>query len=207
MVLFGAAAVPVVVVDQFPAGSTAVNAGLELVGGLFGLIASFLYYGYCEEVADQARRGEVSIRRALGQTARVLPALFVGSVVAAFGIIIGLVLLIVPGIWLLTRWATFSAVISIDRTGPLRALRRSNSLVRGDGLLVLTTATAVIVAEALFSDLTDAFGSAVAPDEKIGALIGETLGDLVTGPFVGLVVVSVFFRLRTRAGNQAAAEA
>jgi hypothetical protein len=39
--------------------------------------------------------------------------------------------LVMPDIWLMTRWSLFAPVIVGELLGPLAALRRSNELVRG----------------------------------------------------------------------------
>src|SRR2546423_7228435 len=43
-----------------------------VVAQALGSLSSFVYYGYCEEVADQARSGQVSVRRALEETKPVV---------------------------------------------------------------------------------------------------------------------------------------
>ena len=60
-------------------------------------------------------------------------ALFVTS--AATG------LLVIPGVWLYTRWSLATPVIRREGLGALGAMGRSNRLVRGNSWLVLLTAT------------------------------------------------------------------
>jgi hypothetical protein len=58
--------------------------------------------------------------------------------------------LVIPGLWLLTRWSLFAPVIVREHLGSLAALRRSNELVRGHFELVfLTAAFAVVLEEAV----------------------------------------------------------
>src|SRR3979411_1739146 len=76
-----------------------------LIAQSLGALSSFLYYGYCEEVADQARSGEVSVRAALADTRPVLLKLIAVSIIVELLVGLGLVLLIVPGIILAVRWA------------------------------------------------------------------------------------------------------
>ena len=62
----------------FGEASTDQGAGVlvaALAAQLLGGLSSFVYYGYCEEVADQARSGSVSVRAALEDTRDVLLAL------------------------------------------------------------------------------------------------------------------------------------
>src|SRR5713226_1678599 len=89
-----------------------------------GFTSSFLYYGYCEKVAAQSRRqAEVSVRRALSDTWHVLPMLITASIVAELLVGIGFVLLILPGVYLLCRFAVVPPASSFEHAWPRRALR------------------------------------------------------------------------------------
>jgi hypothetical protein len=58
--------------------------------------------------------------------------------------------LVMPDIWLMTRWSLFAPVIVGELLGPLAALRRSNELVRGHfEVAFLTPAFAVVLEEAV----------------------------------------------------------
>src|SRR2546430_840020 len=90
-----------------------------------GFSSSYLYYGYCEEVADQSRTGEVSIGRALEDTRHVLLKLIAVSVIVEFLVAFGLLLLIVPGVLLAARWAVVAPTASFERVWPRHAMRRA----------------------------------------------------------------------------------
>ncbi len=49
--------------------------------------------------------------------------------------------LVIPGVWLYTRWSLTTPVIREESIGPLAATRRSNQLVRGRFWFVFMTAT------------------------------------------------------------------
>jgi hypothetical protein len=97
-------------------------------------------------------------------------------------------LLLIPGLWLLTRWSLFAAAIVRERLGPLSALRRSNELVQGHFELVfLTAAFAVIIEEAILS-VEEAILSA-------GAFVGlvvsgsETWGEWLGGSVAATLIL------------------
>jgi hypothetical protein len=50
-------------------------------------------------------------------------------------------LLVIPGVWLYTRWSLATPVIRTEGVGPLAAKRRSNDFVRGRFWFVFITAT------------------------------------------------------------------
>ena len=56
-------------------------------------------------------------------------------------------LLVVPGVWLYTRWSLSTPVICKEDMGPLASLKRSSALVRGRFWFVLGTATLAFVSE------------------------------------------------------------
>ena len=72
--------------------------------------------------------------RAVGQLLRaatpVIGQLILVGIVAGIGIVIGFVLIIVPGLILLTIWSVAAPVVVLERPGGLRALRRSRELVQ-----------------------------------------------------------------------------
>src|SRR5215210_5873157 len=117
---------------------------------LTAAFAYYLYVAYAEEVATEAERGADRITargvlHALRQAAPVVPPVIVASVVAITFPTAATGLLVIPGVWLLTRWSLFAPVISRERPGPVQALRRSSRLVRDHFWLVFLTATLAFV--------------------------------------------------------------
>ena len=178
-----------------------------LTGQALGFLSSFLYYGYCEEVADQARSGVVSVRAALADTRPVLLKLIAVSIIVELLVGLGLVLLIVPGIILAVRWALVAPVASFERTWPRRGMRRSAELTRGHFRLVLATAIVMFAAEQLASAIGEALGAEISTLHFVGAVLGDAAGDLLVGPFAGLVIAFLYFGLSGRAAGPAAAVA
>src|SRR4051794_7159967 len=67
-ILFLTFGVPSVLLGEATTDQGAGGVLTALIAQTVGSLSSFLYYGYCEEVADQARAGQVSVRRALNET-------------------------------------------------------------------------------------------------------------------------------------------
>ena len=189
--------------------TTHVDEAVKQIGLLLGLeglglTSSFLYYGYCEKVADQSRRhGDVSVRRALWDTWHVLPMLITASIAAELLIAIGFLLLILPGVYLLCRYAVVAPAASFEHAWPKRALRRSHELARGHLRFVAATAVTMLVVEQLAANLGDALGANAISDETLGRVLGDVAGDLLVGPFAGLVTAIAYFRLRDRSEGTA----
>ncbi len=80
-----------------------------------------------------------------------LPALIVAGILAGLGIALGLVLLIVPGLFLLTIWSLIVPTIVLEGKSAGESFGRSRELVKGNGWsvfgVIVITIGAVIVAE------------------------------------------------------------
>ena len=80
----------------------------------------------------QALRGrQVTIGESLSEGLKRLGAAIVVAIVVALGVAAGMVLLIVPGLILLTMWAVAIPVATIERAGVGASLSRSSELTRG----------------------------------------------------------------------------
>ena len=159
----------------------------QIVTFITAALVYYLYVAYAEEVAVEAERGADRITAGgvlheLRQAAPVVPPVIVASVAAITVPTAATGLLVVPGLWLLTRWSLFAPVISRERPGPIGALRRSNLLVRSHFWLVFLVA-AGSVALAVLVDR-----AARRHDDARLALIG--LGFLAAALFFGLHAVA-----------------
>src|SRR5258707_3650383 len=85
-------------------------------------------------VADvEDGRRDATPGQLLRSVAPVLGSLVLVAVVAGILIVIGFVLIIVPGLILLTIWSVAVPAVVIERPPGLAALGRSRELVRGNG--------------------------------------------------------------------------
>jgi uncharacterized membrane protein len=194
LVIFVLTGLPAAALEEVHAANL-VEALAVGVAQFIGFVTSYLFYGYCEELAEQARRGPVSVRAGLAATIGVLPALIIASVVSTAGIAIGFALLILPGLYLLVRWALVTAVVTVERVGPVRAMRRSNMLSRGRVPYLLLTAVAVVLAEQLLSGLADVLAEHVDGHHLVLRAVEDVIVDVIIGPFAGLMLVGAYARV------------
>jgi hypothetical protein len=112
----------------------------EILAFLTQAFAFYLYVAYAEGVMIEARSTEhIPLRGVLVRLLLVAPTVPLVTVTAVAAIALpsaAASLLLIPGLWLLTRWSLFAAAIVRERLGPLAALRRSNELVQGHFELV-----------------------------------------------------------------------
>ena len=97
-----------------------------------------------------------------GRTIDRLPGLVLANFVTALATVLGLLLLIVPGLLIYARWSAASPLDRLERQGPFEALETSNGLIRGRTWTVLGAVVIVFLVAAvaglpglLLAELTD----------------------------------------------------
>jgi hypothetical protein len=126
--------------------------------------------------------------------------LFAAVVLAAVGIALGLLVLIVPGVYLAVRWYFVPQSVVIEGVRGTQALARSGMLVTGFwwrtfGLVLLAN---VLIAIPAFILLTPFTAVAESADRAIWALVGTAVTTSVTAPFVALYSTLLYYDLLAR---------
>jgi hypothetical protein len=171
------------------------STALGLIGGVIGLVLATLYTGMVVELVNDVRDGRLdqTVGGLFSSVTPVLLPLIAVSILAGIGIGIGFLLLIVPGLILVTFWSVVAPVMVLERPGVFRAFGRSWELVRGNGWQVF----GVIV---LFFLIFIAIGIVLG---VIGALLGDAgevvlgyVGSVITAPLVALAAAVLYFELK-----------
>ncbi len=93
---------------------------------------------------------DVSVGGAIAAALALLPAYFIASFLSSIAIGFGLVLLIVPGLYLLGRLGPLNAVVVAEaHRNPIAAIRRCWDLTRGHGWAILGLILIVAIAAAI----------------------------------------------------------
>jgi hypothetical protein len=169
---------------------------LLLVAFVVSLLAGVLYQGIVVSLVRDVRDGrrDYSMGDLVGQATPFLGPLLGAGVLAALGIGIGFLLLVVPGLFLLTIWAVIAPVIVIEKSGAIDSFGRSRQLVRGNGWPVLGTLVVafliVFVAGAILSSIALAI-----TDGVILQIVFSALASTVTAPITALVAAVLYYRL------------
>jgi hypothetical protein len=126
--------------------------------------------------------------------------LFVAVALAAAGIALGFVALIVPGVYLAVRWYFVPQCVVIEGARGPQALARSSLLVTGFwwrtfGLILLANVAIAIPGFILVTPFTEI---AKSTDRAVWALVGSAVATSVTTPFVALYSTLLYYDLLAR---------
>ncbi len=130
----------------------------------------------------------------------VFAPVFLAVLLAGAGIALGILLLIIPGIFVAVRWYFVPQSVVIDGARSAEALRGSWRLTKGYwfrtlGVILLANIAAFLPASIVALPLQALAESA---DRQSIALAGMILTEALTAPFIALVSTLLFFDIRAR---------
>jgi len=168
--------------------------GLAL-GAFVELFATFLLQATLIKAVQDVRdgRADLSISETVSAATPAILPVAGASILAGIAITIGLILLIVPGLILITIWAVIIPVIVLERSGALGSFGRSQQLVRGNGWPVFGTLVVLFIIQ-IFVDIVLRiifFALPVLVRSGLSAVIAGTL----VAPFIAVAVTLIYYRL------------
>ncbi|HMO00895.1 MAG TPA: hypothetical protein PKD59_15895 [Miltoncostaeaceae bacterium] len=168
-----------------------------LAANLLGLAAIFFVQGALVKAVEDVRDGRVDLGIAgtFGHASGRLVALAGAGILALVGICIGLVLLIVPGLVLLTWWLVVSPVIMIEHRRVLESFGRSRELVQGSAWPVFTVAVLTLLI-ILVAGVVLALALSPINSDSWKTLIGQAVTNSLAAPFAAVAWTLTYFRLR-----------
>jgi hypothetical protein len=160
-----------------------------------GVVGYFWVQAALVELVQDVRDGRAD--RSIGETYRAvqprLPAVIAAGILAAIGIGIGIILLVVPGLYLLTIWSMLVPVIVIEGRSAGEAFTRSREVVRGNGWsvfgLILITFLLVGISSAVIRLILSPLPGFL--DTWLGSLVAHSL----TVPFAAATLTTAYFHL------------
>jgi hypothetical protein len=179
----------------------------NLLDRLFTGAAAALAVAACFKIISSAYLGE---RASAGESLRYgltrLLALMVAYIVLSILVPIGLIFLLIPGIFLAVKWSLTYAAIAGERTGPFAGMGRSWELTKGHwwrtfGTLVIVALLALVLTFALLAVI----GAGAAASDSISDTAYAVVITLATiivlaivYPLLAAIITVLYYDLRVR---------
>jgi len=166
-----------------------------IISALISIVGTFWLQGALVEAVQDVRDGrqDLTIGELFRRVQPRLPAIISAGILAAIGIFIGLILLIVPGLFLLTIWSLIIPVIVLEGKSAGESFARSRELVRGNGWnvfgVIVLTLLAVIAASIVVGLLTFWL-----PD-GVDTFASDVISNTIVIPFVAVAWTLMYFTL------------
>jgi hypothetical protein len=181
--------------------SLALGAFGAVLGSLFSLFGTFLLQAALVKAVQDVRDGRVDLdlRETVNAALPFVGAVAIASILASIAIGIGFVLIIVPGLILLTFLSLIVPEIVIGGSGAIESFGRCGRTVRGYAWnafgVYIVVFLILIVGEIVVSLILSAL-----PYAARGFIADVLVGSLVA-PFIATVVTLVYFRLTAAHGQ------
>jgi hypothetical protein len=167
-----------------------------IIGFFISLVAVFWLQAALVKAVEDVRdgRADLSLQETFDAARPRLGSVIVGGILAALGIIVGLLLLIVPGLFLMTIWALIVPVIVLENRSAGESFSRSRELVRGHGWGVFGV---IVLTVLLLIGFEIVLGLILTPfADWLRGFISNIVSGTLTAPFIAVVLTLLYFRLR-----------
>ncbi|HEY2372506.1 MAG TPA: hypothetical protein VGH82_08140 [Gaiellaceae bacterium] len=175
---------------------------LALITVVVSLVGTFWLQGALVYAVDDVRDGRIdsTVRQVFDRVRPYVGTLIGAGLLAGLGIVIGLVLLVVPGLILVTWWCLIVPVIVLEEKPIGESFRASRELVRGHGWTVFGIIIVTWILSAIASGIIQAIFSFLNNFFRIW--IGGSIASAIVGPFLAIALTLTYFKLRElRAGE------
>lgn len=169
---------------------------LILLATAVRLAGQALYTGFVVKLVQDVRDG----RRDLGvgdlfsaASPFILPLIGFG-ILFGIGVTIGFLLLVVPGLILLTFWSAGAPAIVVEGIGPIDAFKRSWQLVRGDAWAVFGVLLVVFLIVIVIGVVLGAIATPIG-DGEASTWIASIISTTITAPIFAIAVTVLYYDL------------
>jgi Membrane domain of glycerophosphoryl diester phosphodiesterase len=181
--------------------------GAVIVVNILALLCYMLAAAACFKAVSDGYLGRepgigASLRFGLPRIPRLLGIYLLVSIC----VIIGLILIIAPGVWLGTVWSLAVPALLFERLGVFASLGRSFELVKGRfwgtlGLVVVSLLIIVVVS-ALIGLVIGALGAVVSGDSEVAGafvdIVATVISNMISLPVFAAVLTVLYFDQRVR---------
>lgn len=167
-----------------------------ILGAIISFVALFWVQGALVKAVDDVRdgRADLGLSETFQRVRPQLGSIIVAGILAGLGILLGLILLIVPGLVLLTWWILIIPVIVLENRRAGESFSRSRELVRGYGWSVFGVIVLTILLIIAFYIVLSLVLLPVA--DWLRSFIQNVVGGALTTPFIATAWTLLYYRLR-----------
>jgi hypothetical protein len=177
---------------------------LALIAGFLGAIAGtvvsiagvfLLQSALVEAVADvRDGRADLTLSDTLGRVWPRLGSVVGAGLLAGVAIVIGFILLLAPGLYLLTIWSLIIPAIVLENRGVMESFGRSRDLVRGYGWTVFGVILVTFVIEFIAGIVLSLILHSL-PGE-FSRYLSSVISNTLFAPFIAATLTCMYFRLK-----------
>ena len=167
-----------------------------LISVLISIVGFFWLQGAYAEAVRDVRDGkqDLSLADTFRRVQPRLPALLAAGLLAGIAIGIGLILLIVPGLFLLTIWSLIVPAIVIEGRSAGESFGRSRELVRGHGWSVFGVIV-ITIAISIAAGIVLGIATFWLPD-GVDTFVANVISNTVVAPFVAVAWNLMYWALQ-----------
>jgi hypothetical protein len=167
-----------------------------------------LYVGFVVKLVQDVRDGrrDDGVGDLFSAAAPFILPLIGFGILFGIGVTIGFLLLVVPGLILITFWSVGAPAIVVEGIGPVDAFGRSWRLVRGDAWAVFGTLLVVLLIVIGVGIVLAAIANPIGNGEA-STWIASIISTTITAPIFAIAVTVLYYDLTGSAAPAAAAPA
>jgi low affinity Fe/Cu permease len=167
---------------------------LVLLSAIVRLVGYALYTGFVVKLVQDVRDGrrDQGFGDLISAAAPAIASLIAFGILYGIGVGVGLILIIIPGLILLTLWSVGAPAIVVEGAGPIEAFSRSWQLVRGSAWSVFATLLVVLL---IVIAIGVVLGVLATPISNGATVVASIISNVLTAPVFSLAVSVMFFDL------------
>lgn len=160
--------------------------GAAVLSSIITIVIAALVQGALTRATVSANEGRrATIGESLGSSLRVVVPLIGLSILMGLGIMVGFILLVVPGVILLLMWAVAVPTLVIERNGIMAAFARSSELTKGAKWKILGLFLVLLLAYWVLTAILSVVGMSMYSVSSAAA--GITLANLIGSMILGTI--------------------
>lgn len=173
---------------------------LTLLAVPLSVIGSSILSGYIVYTVVAGYRGEdITIGEAYSGAIRSMFGLIVASVLMSLGLVLGFLLLIIPGIIFMVMWSVTIPALVVEGLGPTAAMKRSQELTKGARWPIFWLSLIAVLINFALSFASAGFSVAAVSGEEatLSVLLLQALVTILSSMIFGTGGAIIYSELRT----------